>query len=54
MFGFTRLLESDAKVASKKGRSELLDSVLAIAALIGLLALGVGIRVWIFAPRFFH
>lgn len=56
MFGFTRILdsESDAKAASKKDQSHLWETVVTVVVMVSLFALAIGIRVWIFAPRFFH
>jgi len=56
MFGFTRIVDRDAVVRPQNGRkaSELAQAAVAIAVMVALLAVAIGIKVWIFVPRFVH
>jgi len=56
MFGFTRIVEKEAVVRpqSERRTSELVQTAIAIAVMVALLAVAIGIKVWIFVPRFVH
>jgi len=56
MFGFTRIVESDSAVREERRRraSERVHAAIAIAVMVALLAVAIGIKLWIFMPRFAH
>ena len=52
MIGFTKY--TDAHFTSKEKRAELYRELGAIAALLGILALAIGVRLWVFLPGLFR